>query len=122
MSNSWIKERREVLGLSQDELVAQLQTAGLDVTRATVSHWETGRYSSPLDSARSIVILADVLKISLADLLKVVGHDVSIGNYGESARRAAFIVEQLSPDIQEVALEQLQVLQRRLGSNSVSNR
>src|SRR5262245_28469767 len=122
MSNSLIRERRELLGLSQGELAAQLQAAGLDVTRATVSHWETGRYSSPIDCARSIIILANILKIPVSDLLKVAGYEVDISEYGESARRAAFIVEQLSPEIQQVAIEQLQVLQRGLGTNKAPHR
>jgi transcriptional regulator with XRE-family HTH domain len=116
MRNNWIKEQRETLGLSQDELAAQLQAAGLDVTRATVSHWETGRYSSPFDNARAIVILANVLKIPVADLLKVAGYEVSIRDYGELARRAAFLVDQLSPEIQEIAVEQLLVLHQHLAA------
>ncbi len=112
MTSNVIKERREQLGLSQDDLAAQLQSSGLDITRATVSHWETGRYGSPLDCARSIVILAKVLKVPVADLLKLVGYEVTIADYGEAARRAAFIVEHLSPEVQQVAIQQLQVLQR----------
>jgi transcriptional regulator with XRE-family HTH domain len=116
MTNNWIKEQRENLGMSQDELAAQLQAAGLDVTRATVSHWETGRYSSPLDNARDIIILANVLKISVADLLKVAGYEVSTRSYGELARRAAFLVDQLSPEIQELAVEQLSILYQYLST------
>ena len=112
MIDNWIKERREALGLSQDALAVQLQAAGLDVTRATISHWETGRYGSPLDSARSIVVLARILKIPVGDLLKVAGYEVTISDYSDLARRAASIVEQLSPEVQLVAVEQLQVLQR----------
>src|SRR4051812_5393687 len=116
MNSNLIRERREALGLSQDELAVQLQAVGLDVTRATISHWETGRYSSPLDCVNEGIILAKVLKISLTDLLRLVDTETPNRDYSEAARRAALIVEHLNPEAQQVAVKQLQALQQYFGN------
>lgn len=77
MNGKWIKERREQLGLNQEQLAARLQLHGLDVTRATVSHWETGRHHSPLDEVSALKALADALEVSLDVLLAEVGSTSS---------------------------------------------
>jgi|SRR6185369_14132781 len=86
--NDWLKERREFLRLSQEDLARRLQVAGLDVTRATVSHWETGRYNSPLESARAIRALADALEVSVTELLTAAGWDLYSGDLSPKERQA----------------------------------
>lgn len=76
-TNDWIRQRREALKLSQDDLAARLQIAGLDVTRAAVSHWENGRYSSPLDTAIAIKALADALEVTIGELLAQIGYEAN---------------------------------------------
>jgi transcriptional regulator with XRE-family HTH domain len=114
MKHTWLKEQRERLGLSQEELAARLQAGGLDVTRATVSHWETGRYQSPLDSLQSLAVLAEVLQTSLDELLAVATADLQTREYSKVARQVAFLVDRLTPEGQQIALEQLKVLEKYL--------
>ena len=91
-------------------MVERLQVAGLNVTRAAVSHWETGRNPSPLDNARDILILAEVLHINLQDILGVLVEDTTARNYSDVTRTAARLIEELPPDAQQTALEQLRSL------------
>ncbi len=110
MYGDLIREYREKLGINQGELAERLQVAGLTVTRAAVSHWETGRYPSPLDNARDILILAEVLRINLQEILGVLVEDSTARNYSDVTRTAARLMEELPPDAQQTALEQLRSL------------
>ena len=110
MYGNLIRKSREKLGVNQGELVDMLQAAGLNVTRAAISHWETSRNPSPLDNAHEIRILAEVLKIDLQDIFGVIIKDAEIRTYSDSAQAAARMVKSLPADARQVALEQLRSL------------
>lgn len=57
-----IRERRQRLGLSQDELARKLY-----VSRVTVSHWET---SKTLPDVQSMLILANLFGTTIDELVK----------------------------------------------------
>ncbi len=57
-----IRERRQALGLSQDELAQRLY-----VSRVTVSHWETGR---TLPDVQSMLLLANLFGTTIDELVK----------------------------------------------------
>lgn len=57
-----IRERRQRLGLSQDELAQKLY-----VSRVTVSHWETSR---TLPDVQSMLILANLFDTTIDELVK----------------------------------------------------
>lgn len=57
-----IQRRRKQLGLTQEELAQRM-----DVSRQSVTKWETGQSAPDLDR---LVQLGEVLKISLDELLK----------------------------------------------------
>lgn len=103
MVRSWLRQRREQLRITQDELAARLQVAGFDVTRASISHWEVGRNSPPLENPEFRKALADVLKMSVANLLKSEGFETSV-DYSSNALYAAEIIDQLPEDKQRLAL------------------
>jgi len=103
METNWIRQRREKLKINQEELAARLQVAGFDVTRGSVSHWENGRHQPPLDDPAFIQAIGKALKMTVTEILIASGYDVRL-TYGDAARRAADIVEQLPPDEQELAV------------------
>ncbi len=113
MKTNWLRARREELHLSQEELSARLQVAGLNISRATVSHWETERYNIPLDNPELRHVLANILRMNIADMLLAAGYEISEGKRSPAARRAADIVDHLPPDAQGLALDYLQVLEKR---------
>lgn len=99
----WLRKRREELKLNQEQLAAQLQLAGFDLTRGAISHWENGRFNPPIEDPNFRLALAQILKMSVTSLLKEAGYEVQM-ELSTNARRAAEIIEQLPPDRQKLAL------------------
>lgn len=114
MSADWLKQRRDELRLTQDELAARLQLAGLDVSRSAVSHWEKGRDNPPLSDVNARRAIADALDLTVGELLLLAGYSMEDeqATPGEAARRAALIVDKLPPAVQKAALDQLRALER----------
>lgn len=110
MKTDWIKRKREELHLSQDELAAQLQVEGYDVSRAAVSHWENGKYNPPLDNPEFVRSIARILKMSVNGVLIEAGYPIQLDDFSEAARRAADIVNQLPSTKQSLALGILEQL------------
>lgn len=111
MKPNWLKARRRELGLSQEELAARLQVQGIDYTAGAISHWETGRYSIPLEESEFRKALAEALKMSVTAMLIAAGYEVKQG-YSEAAQHAAEIVDQLPPSRQSLAVSILEQLLR----------
>ena len=111
------KERREELNISQDEAASRLQLAGFDTTRATISHWETGRNPIPLDSLKARKALAAALEMKISDIDAIAGTEIlnDQSEYSQAAKHAAILIDRMSPNAQRVALEVLRTLERSLG-------
>lgn len=107
MANNWIRERRNKLDISQEELATQLQIAGFDVTSGSISHWENDRHDPPLTNPDFRKALAQALKISIPNLLSSAGFEVS-NRHSDDAMRAADIVDQLPDGKRELALNILE--------------
>jgi|SRR6185369_2136749 len=103
MQSNWLTTRREKIGLTQEELAAQLQLEGFEITRGAISQWENDRYEPPLKKPEFRRALAKILKTTPSSLLKMAGYETS-GEYSDVAQQAAEIVDQLSPDKQTLAL------------------
>lgn len=61
-----IKEHREAAGLSQEELAARLQLAGLNLNQKAVSRIETGERVVP---DYELLYFSKVLSVPISDLL-----------------------------------------------------
>lgn len=107
---NWLKERRQVLEISQEELAARLQVMGIEVTNKIISHWENGRTPPPLKDAEFRHALASTLKLSVRDVLRLSGYEVGEVTHSEFGERAASIVDQLPPDKQVLAIRLLETL------------
>jgi transcriptional regulator with XRE-family HTH domain len=114
MAVNWLKQRREELRLSQEALASRFQLAGLDISRAAISHWETGRDKMPLNDIKARRAIAASLDLTVAELLYLSGYNVDDEDRtsSDAGRRAALIVDKLPPAAQSVALEQLRALER----------
>ena len=64
-----IKERREAAGLSQEELAARLQLAGLNLNQKAVSRIETGDRVVP---DFELLYFSEVLEVPICELLSAV--------------------------------------------------
>ena len=108
---NWLKKRRKELNFTQEDIAARLQLSGFQYTAGSISHWETERHSPPLDDPKFSSAMAEVLQISVGTLLTLAGYDVSRKTYSEAAERAAWIIDQLPPDKQQLALKLVEQLQ-----------
>lgn len=113
MEANWLRERRKELDMQQSELVARLELAGFSVGRASISHWENGRYDLPLEDPNFRQALAKALKLTESEVLERAGYQVVVSPQSEDARRAASIVDRLPETARELALEYLQMLEKR---------
>ena len=67
LAGTAIKERREKMKKSQEQLVAELQLLGLDITQKAISRIETGDRVIP---DYELLYFSEVLHISVLNLLK----------------------------------------------------
>lgn len=104
MKTNWLKTFRKQNQLSQEELAAKLQVKGMDITAGAISHWENERYHPPLEDAVFRNALAEIFRIDVRSLLLSAGYEVNSIDRSAAAKRAAFIVDQLPPDKQDLAL------------------
>lgn len=87
MVRNWLKRKREELHLSQEELANSLQLRGLDISRATISHWEMGKYAPPYDNPDFVNALAGILNMSVIEILAAAGYKLAIEGLSEKERR-----------------------------------
>lgn len=108
---NWLRKRREEVGItSQEELAEKLQLDGFSFTRASISHWENGRNNPPLDDPEFRRVLAKILRVSQPDLLRLAGYEVDRVSRTHEAERAAYIVDQLTPEKRDLAVRLLEEL------------
>lgn len=90
----WIKQRRDELGITQDDLAARLQVLGYSVGSGAVSHWETGKRQPPLEDNVFVSALANALRMDDVSVLRLSGFAVA-GKHGDIAERIAALVDKL---------------------------
>jgi transcriptional regulator with XRE-family HTH domain len=113
MQPHWLRDRRKELDMQQGELAARLEVMGFNVTQSSISHWENGRYTLPLDDPNFRQSLAKALKLSESEMLERAGYQVVVSPQSEDARRAASIVDRLPETARELALDYLKMLEKR---------
>lgn len=105
----WLKRRRGEINLTQEELASKLQLAGFDIARATVGHWETGKVAIPLHDPRFIKTLSGILYMPMPTILKLAGFEFG-DKHHEISEEIAYLVDDLPPEKQELALRLVQQL------------
>lgn len=91
----WIRQRRQELSITQEELAARLQVRGQGYTRASVANWEQGRHSPPLDDSLFVQALADALQLDVPTVLHLSGFAVT-SKHNPTSERLAAIADRLS--------------------------
>lgn len=110
-SMNWLKQRRQELQLSQEDLVRQLQLEGADVSRSALSSWETGRYNPPLDDKQFRQALAAALRLNIAEMLRRAEYEVLHGKHSDAGERAAHLIDRMKPEDQSRAIRILEAFQ-----------
>jgi DNA-binding XRE family transcriptional regulator len=106
---AWITERRKELDINQDDLANRLRPYGINVTRATISHWEKGRYKPPFDEPTFTEAMANALEMDVRSVLINLGYNF-VEHPAETVEKAVSIIERMSPDRQKRALQMLELL------------
>lgn len=106
---NWLKQRRNELKLTLDDLAARLQVEGVSISSGAISHWENNRHLPPLDDMEFRQALANALKIDVSTLLKMAGYEVA-QKHTDTGEKAAFLVDKLPPEKQRLALNILELL------------
>lgn len=111
--DTWIKARRKELRLTQDEVTARLQLNGLDLSRSTYGHWETGRYNPPIHDNFARQAIANSLELDVREMLLLAGYEVAENEDDEIVVRATIIMSGLPTTLKKHALEYLQLLEKQ---------
>lgn len=111
--NEFLKRRRSELGFSQADVADGLSLRGQETGHARVGHWETGRNKPPLEDSSFREALASVLQMDVNDMMATLGFVTTEDDRSPEARLAASIVDQLPPMGRTLAIDYLQVLQKR---------
>lgn len=107
---NWLKDRREELELSQEELAARLQVDGINISRSGVSAWETGRNNPPLEEETFRKALAHALRLSVHELLIRAGFETLSSKQSREAEIAANLIDRMPAEKREMALRILEAM------------
>ena len=91
-----IRERRQQLGLSQDELAQRLY-----VTRVTISHWETGR---TLPDVQSMLLLANLFGTTIDEMLRGDVDEMREMVEKDERRKRAFAIALVAVEVAVIAV------------------
>lgn len=109
---SFIRQRRDELNMSQQDLATRLTLLGHTTLKASVGHWERGRNDPPLMDAEFRSALAHALQMDVTEMMVRMGL-VKIDLQGsQESRLAAEIVERLPEDKRQLAVELLKALEK----------
>lgn len=114
----FLRKRREALGLTQQKVADELSAKGYEASPAKVGHWETGRNKPPLNDPTFRRIMASVLQMDINQMMDDLGYIINSEDRSAEAQLAAAIVDDLPPDAQNLALDYLQLLQKRFVPNN----
>jgi transcriptional regulator with XRE-family HTH domain len=116
----FLRQRREQIEISQAELAESLSNRGQETSSTRISHWETGRNRPPLEDAIFRQALASSLEMDVNEMMSLLGFIRLDESRSKVALRAADIVEHLPPDAQDLAIDYLEVLERRFSQSGLA--
>jgi len=118
----FLRARREQIGISQYKLAERLSNHGQETSHTRISHWETGRNQPPLEDIAFRNALAYSLEMDVNEVMTILGFVRSNDDRSREALRAADIVEHLPPMAKELAIDYLEVLEKRFNQYASSGK
>ena len=101
-----MKKRREALGITQEQFVERLAKHGIDLTKAAISKWEIGKAPLPLNYPNYRRAIADVLEMTIPELLAAAGYELG-DTWSPEAQHVATMFDMLPEDVQDTVIELL---------------
>ncbi|MBC7870582.1 MAG: helix-turn-helix transcriptional regulator [Chitinophagaceae bacterium] len=111
-SEHWLKQRRDILGITQDQLAERLTSGGMQITKAAISKWEKGKTPLPLQTAHNRHLIATALELAISELLVLDGYEIDI-DFSRETRLIATLCETLSSQDREFILIMVNHLKTR---------
>lgn len=109
----FIRQRRNELEISQDELVARLNLRGIAITKGGVGFWERGRNLPPIEDVDFREALALSLEVDVNELMESIGYIKTDSQRSSDALFAASIIDRLPPKVRTIAIEYLKILEKQ---------
>lgn len=60
--NEYLRRRRLAIAVTQEEVARRLTTGGYPISKASITHWEAGRYNPPMDDPQFVLCLIEALE------------------------------------------------------------
>lgn len=111
--SDFIRARLAELDISQADLARRLTLRGKSTTRATITHWVNERNNPPIEDYDFRIALAASLEMDVNELMERIGFTITESDRSREAMRAADIVDRLPSEAKSLALEYLDMLDRR---------
>lgn len=112
--SQFIKQQRASKKLSLKDMADVLERYGYKLERQTISHWEHGRNSPPMQDATFRRALAACFEMDVNDLMNAIGYVVQENDRSPESRLAAEIVERLPQNERQRAIIILQALEKSI--------
>lgn len=109
----FLRTRRAELNLSQAALADRLTDLGQDTSPARISHREAGRNKPPLEDPVFRHSLSIALEMTTNDLMAALGYLAMDGELSNEAQHAAYVIDRLPDEARSLALEYLNLLEKR---------
>lgn len=106
----YIREKRQDMGMSLADLSTKLSLYGYEVSKAAIGHWESGRNFPPIEDESFVKALSVALKIDTQTLWQHTVAEYSVEDLSPEARRAAEIVELMTDEKREMAINLLEAM------------
>jgi hypothetical protein len=107
---SYFNRRMEELRLNQSEVARELALRGYPLSRAAISAWSTGKRLPDVRNKGFRLALASILDTDVEHLLELLDYIVTDIDHTPEARRAAEIIDGLSLERRQLALDVLERL------------
>jgi len=119
-SSHWLKQRREALQITQEQLAERLSAGGMPLTKAAISKWEVSKAPLPLQTPENRRLIADALELTILELLVLDGYEIH-NEWSHETRLIATLFDTLPPDDQDTVLIMMQHLKDKKTSNQTNH-
>lgn len=113
---TFIKTHRIRLDLTQAELAELITLYGYNTSPQRVGHWETERNDPPMNNPFFRAALAQAIRMDINHIMTELGFTVDESDRSHEALLAAEIVDRLPPPAKQLAIDYLEVLQKRFSA------
>jgi len=114
----FFNKRRKELDLSLNDVADALAEKWKPVSDGAVGHWATGRNQPKLNDPQLREAIASILQVDVNEMMDLLGYIIAEDSRSKEAQIAAMIVDSLSSQGKELALDYLHTLEKRFAQTN----